>query len=50
MGLTLNQKKTVHMVISKRECNGSKLRIGNVVLKRAKRFNYRLIAQNGKYD
>ena len=52
MGLNLNQKKSQYMVISKRECNESNLRIGKIVLKQAQNSTYlgRLITQNGKCD
>ena len=52
MGLTLYQKKTEYMIISKRECNKSNLRIGNAVLKQARKHTYlgSLITQNGKCD
>ena len=52
MGLTLNQKKTEYMIISKRECNKSNLRIGNTALKQAQKYIYlgSLITQNGKCD
>ena len=52
IGLTLNQKKKEYMIISKRECNKSILRIGNTVLKQAQKSIYlgSLITQNGKCD
>ena len=52
MGPTLNQEKTEYMVISKRERNGSNLRIGNTVLKQAQKSIYLggLGTQNGKCD
>ena len=52
MRLTLNQKKTEYIVIRKRDCNGSNLRIGNTVLKQAQKSIYlgSLRTQNGKCD
>ena len=38
MGLTLNKKKTEYMIISKRECNKSNLRIGNTVLQQVQKY------------
>ena len=52
MGYNQYQKKTVCMVISKRECNWSELRIRSTILKQNQKSNYlrSLITQNEKCD
>ena len=51
-GLTTNCKKTKCMVVSKRECQASALKIGENAIKQVPKYNYlgSLLAENGKFD